>query len=117
MKFRWICNWSIIYTFEIFTNFKFKTADIENEGIPFPDSFFDFVYSKSFIEYFHNQEKLIKEICRVLKPGGKAIPFTHRSILTIVFILRTIFTGLLFFESLRDIQLINGYVEVQDEFF
>lgn len=95
-----------------------KKADIENEGIPYPDNFFDVVYSKSVIEHFHYPERLVKEMFRVLKPGGLAITlcpsweynyriyfedFSHRT----PFML----------ESLRDIQLIQGFENVKVEFF
>jgi SAM-dependent methyltransferase len=95
-----------------------KTSDIENEGIPYPDNFFDVVYSKSVIEHFHYPERLVKEMYRVLKPGGLAITlcpaweynyriyfedYSHRT----PFML----------ESLRDIQTIHGFEEVKVEFF
>ena len=97
---------------------QYKSADIENEGIPYPDNFFDVVYSKSVIEHFHYPEKLISEMYRVLKPGGLAITlcpsweynyriyfedYSHRT----PFML----------SSLRDIQLIHGFNDVQVEFF
>jgi SAM-dependent methyltransferase len=95
-----------------------RNSDIENDGIPYPDNFFDAVYSKSVIEHFHYPERLIKEMYRVLKPGGVAITlcpswefnfriyfedYSHRT----PFML----------ESLRDIQIIHGFEEVQVEFF
>lgn len=45
-------------------------SDIEKDGIPFPDSTFDVVYSKSLLEHFSNPEHYISEAKRVLKPGG-----------------------------------------------
>ena len=36
----------------------FKKSDIENQGIPYPDNFFDIVYSKSVIEHFYDPDKL-----------------------------------------------------------
>lgn len=95
-----------------------KIADIENEGIPYPDNFFDFVYSKSVIEHFHYPEKMMAEMYRVLKPGGVAITlcpswehnyriyfedYSHRT----PFML----------SSLRDIQVIHGFDNVEVEFF
>ena len=95
-----------------------RNADIEKEGIPYPDDFFDVVYSKSVIEHFYYPENMVAEMLRVLKPGGIAITlcpswehnyrmyfedYTHR----------TPFMK----ESLRDIQLINGFVDVEVEFF
>lgn len=99
-------------------NAELRIADIENEGIPYPDNFFDVVYSKSVIEHFYYPERLIKEMYRVLKPGGLAITlcpaweynyriyfedYSHRT----PFML----------ESLRDIQLIHNFENVEVEFF
>lgn len=47
-----------------------KVCDVEKEGIPFDDSTFDVVYSKSFLEHLYYPERYIKEAFRVLKPGG-----------------------------------------------
>ena len=95
-----------------------RNSDIECDGIPYPDNFFDVVYSKSVIEHFHYPERLVKEMYRVLKPGGLAITlcpaweynfriyfedYSHRT----PFML----------ESLRDIQIIHGFDEVKVEFF
>lgn len=95
-----------------------RKSDIENEGIPYPDDFFDVVYSKSVIEHFYYPERLVTEMFRVLKPGGLAITlcpaweynyriyfedYSHRT----PFML----------ESLRDIQIIHGFENVAVEFF
>lgn len=95
-----------------------RKSDIENDGIPYPDNFFDVVYSKSVVEHFHYPERLIREMYRVLKPGGLAITlcpaweYNYRNYFE-DFSHRTPFM----FESLRDIQLIHGFVNVQVEFF
>lgn len=95
-----------------------KIADLENEPLPYPDNYFDIVYSKSVIEHFYYPEKLVQEMQRVLKPGGLAITlcpdwefnfriyfedYTHR----------TPFMQ----SSLRDIQLINGFEKINVERF
>jgi len=99
-------------------NIKFKSSDFEKEGIPFPDNYFDYVFSKSVIEHFYNPEKFGNEVYRVLKPGGKLITmcpawefnykmfyddYTHR----------TPFSKI----SLSDFLLINGFVNVECEYF
>jgi SAM-dependent methyltransferase len=95
-----------------------RTADLENEQLPYPDNYFDVIYSKSVIEHFYYPEKLVQEMFRVLKPGGLAITmcpdwefnvriyfedYTHR----------TPFMQ----SSLRDIQLINGFDNIKVERF
>ena len=95
-----------------------RKSDIENEGIPYPDNFFDVVNSKSVIEHFYYPERLIKEIYRVLKPGGLVITlcpaweYNHR-IYFEDYSHRTPFM----LESLRDIQLIHNFENVEVEFF
>jgi len=48
----------------------FKQCNVEKEKIPYPDNYFDFVYSKSVLEHVWNTENFLKESYRVLKPGG-----------------------------------------------
>jgi len=93
-------------------------SDIENEGIDFEDNFFDVVYSKSVIEHFYYPERMVSEIFRVLKPGGKVITlcpdwsfnyriyyedYTHRTPFTL--------------SSLRDILLIHGFENITVQYF
>ncbi len=47
-----------------------RAADLELEDLPFADSSFDVVFSKSVIEHFYFPERLVKEMLRVLRPGG-----------------------------------------------
>jgi SAM-dependent methyltransferase len=95
-----------------------KQADIESDGLPYPDNYFDVVFSKSVIEHFHNPEILVKEIFRCLKPGGLAIimapswehnyriyfeDYTHRTPFMM--------------PALNDILLMHGFDEVKVSFF
>lgn len=99
-------------------NAMLKTSDIENDGIPYNDDFFDVVYSKSVIEHFYYPERMVKEIFRVLKPGGKIITlcpdweFNYR-IYFEDYTHRTPFMQ----SSLRDILLIHGFDNVMVERF
>lgn len=43
------------------------------ESLPFPDNFFDVVYSWGVIHHSTHPERVVKEILRVLKPGGMFI--------------------------------------------
>ena len=99
-------------------NATLKISDIENDGIPYEDSFFDVVYSKSVIEHFYYPERMVKEIFRVLKPGGMIITlcpdwaFNYR-IYFEDYTHRTPFMQ----SSLRDILLIHGFADVLVEPF
>jgi len=94
-------------------NLSISFIDIEKSRIPFPDSTFDIIYSKSFIEHLSSPEKYFKEAVRVLKKGGLLLTlvpdwesnfkiyfddYTHKRPFSIV--------------SLRDIYLINNFVDV-----
>jgi SAM-dependent methyltransferase len=95
-----------------------KQADIENNGLPYPDNYFDVVFSKSVIEHFHNPDIMVKEVFRCLKPGGLAIilapswEYNHR-IYFEDYTHRTPFM----MPSLNDILLIHGFDMVNVEFF
>lgn len=49
----------------------FVVADCRH--IPYASGSFDAVYSMGTIEHFDESEDAVREICRVLKPGGRAI--------------------------------------------
>ena len=55
--------------FEI--NGKTEIHDAEKFPYPYENNFFDLVYSKSFIEHFYYTDKILEEIYRIIKPGGK----------------------------------------------
>nr|WP_320017111.1 class I SAM-dependent methyltransferase [uncultured Desulfobacter sp.] len=95
-----------------------KQADLAKESIPFANDFFDCIFSKSVLEHFYYPENLIKEIHRILKPGGLVITmvpdwevvykmfyddYTHRKPFT-----KT---------SLANIFTINGFTNVECEKF
>lgn len=47
------------------------------EALPFPDNCFDRVVSREVIEHVDGQETMVREIARVLKPGGLAVVTTE----------------------------------------
>ena len=47
------------------------------ETLPFPDASFDVVYSNGVIHHTPNTQRVVDEIYRVLKPGGKAIVMVY----------------------------------------
>jgi SAM-dependent methyltransferase len=93
-------------------------SDIENDGIPYEDNSFEVVYSKSVIEHFYYPERMVREIYRVLRPGGRVITlcpdweFNFRNYFE-DYTHRTPFMQ----ASLRDIFLIHGFVDVSVERF
>ncbi len=91
-----------------------SSCDLETEKLPFPDSCFDVVFNKSVLEHIRNTDHLIREIRRVLKPGGLILcmvpdwesnykiffdDYTHKSPFTTV--------------SLNDLLRIHDFVDVR----
>jgi len=50
---------------------KFVVCDMRD--LQFPDNYFDFIYTMGTIEHVYDYHVAVREIYRVLKPGGKAI--------------------------------------------
>ncbi|OGI15913.1 hypothetical protein A3K63_00970 [Candidatus Micrarchaeota archaeon RBG_16_49_10] len=54
-------------------------CDVERGKLPFPDRFFDEVYSENLFEHLKNPNKALEEMIRVLKKGGKLILITDNA--------------------------------------
>lgn len=54
---------------ESVSNISFRTEDVHNFNIS--DSQFDIVASRFAVHHFSNVKRALREMCRVLKPGGK----------------------------------------------
>ena len=99
-------------------NADIKVSDITKEKLPYPDNYFDIIYSKSFIEHFYYPDEVFKEAYRVLKPSGIFINLTpewkyiYRSFYE-DFTHRTPFTK----KSLEDIHAITGFKDIKVESF
>ncbi len=53
-------------------------GDEISDRLEFPDSYFDYVTLLAVIEHVHDPAGLIKEIARVLKPGGRLVMTTPK---------------------------------------
>lgn len=53
-----------------------RTCDIASEQLPFDDTSIDVIFSKSVIEHLFDPSQLLREINRVLKPGGRVVVMT-----------------------------------------
>lgn len=49
---------------------RFQRHDV-SDPLPYPDAHFDYVFSIEGIEHFDNPWVFVRELCRVLKPGGR----------------------------------------------
>jgi SAM-dependent methyltransferase len=54
-------------------------CDIEKQKIPFPDGFFDEVYSENIFEHMKNPNAALLKMLRVLKRGGKITVITDNA--------------------------------------
>lgn len=55
--------------------FELQVADV-SKGVPFADGEFDLVYSRDMLECIPDKDALIREVHRVLRPGGQVV-FVH----------------------------------------
>jgi len=55
---------------------KLEILDFSKENFPFDDNEFDVIFTKSVIEHVSDPTHLMKEILRILKPGGVFISLT-----------------------------------------
>ncbi|MEM2955026.1 MAG: class I SAM-dependent methyltransferase, partial [Candidatus Nanoarchaeia archaeon] len=54
-------------------------CDLGKEKLPFPDNFFDEVYSKNVLEHLKNPGFALEEMKRVLKKGGELVLITDNA--------------------------------------
>ncbi len=65
------------YSKKKYPKIKLDIQDISKEKkLPYQNSQFDYVFSKSFMEHFHEPEFIFQESNRILKPGGLLITLT-----------------------------------------
>jgi SAM-dependent methyltransferase len=58
---------------EFLQGIEVKKGDIDKDPFPYDDNSFDVVYSKSLMEHLNHPDKYLKEVFRILKPGGKVL--------------------------------------------
>ena len=101
-----------------FPELELKITDLEHNRIPHDDESFDVVYSKSLIEHFYHPERIVRDMFRVLRPGGVLIALTpdwdvNYRMFYCDYTHRTPFTA----ESLRDLLLVHQFTDVSVERF
>jgi len=75
------------YAGEHYSPDRFQLGDIER--IPFPDNTFDGITCLGVMEYLSSDESALREMRRVLKPGGRAVITTPSSICPFYYMDRT----------------------------
>jgi ubiquinone/menaquinone biosynthesis C-methylase UbiE len=79
------------YACEHYDADRFQVGDIER--IPFPDNSFDGVMCLGVMEYLNSDDAALREMWRVLKPGGRAVITTPSSACPFYYIDRAILTA------------------------
>ncbi len=82
------------YTDEIIdnSNIKVDVVDLNQESLPYPEHYFDAVSMTEVIEHLENPRKVVREIFKVLAPGG-AVVISTPNILNLKSRLRFLFYG------------------------
>lgn len=88
-----LTNYAVESTRERFKLFGLKgdIRQMDAEAMDFPDGSFDFIWTWGVIHHSSNTEQILREMKRVLRPGGRAVAMVyHRS-----FLYYYVFNGLL----------------------
>ena len=75
-------------------NLKAEILQMDAERLSFPDSSFDFIWSWGVIHHSSNTDQIMKEMYRVLKPGGKAVIMVYHRGLWNYYICGGLITGI-----------------------
>ncbi len=97
--------------FEIY-GLKAELQVMDAENLKFDDNTFDLVYSMGVLHHTPNTQKAINGICRILKPGGKAIVMLYSKSWQ-HYVIRVFYAGIIGRELFRMSmqELINKYSE------
>jgi len=68
---------------------------MDAEQLQFPDNSFDFIWSWGVIHHSSNTRRILQEMHRVLRPGGKAITMVYHRSFWYYYILGGLFNGIL----------------------
>ena len=100
------------------TEFVVKVCNVGVDVLPYNDNSFDFVFSKSSIQHIQDTDNLLKNVYRILKPGGVLVVLTPDWESQYKFFWDD-YTHVKAFtrKSLRDAFKINGFFEVGCDYF
>jgi ubiquinone/menaquinone biosynthesis C-methylase UbiE len=80
--------------FEVF-DLKGNVIQMDAERMDFPDASFDFVWTWGVIHHSSNTEQILREMRRVLRPGGRSVVMVYHRSLLYYYIFNGFFRGVL----------------------
>jgi ubiquinone/menaquinone biosynthesis C-methylase UbiE len=80
--------------FEVF-NIEGSIRQMDAEKMDFPDGSFDFIWTWGVIHHSSNTEQILREMRRVLRPGGRAVIMVYHRSFFYYYIFNGIFRGLI----------------------
>lgn len=72
-----------------------RVVRADAEQLPFPDASFDFVWSWGVVHHSSNTNRVLQQIARVLRPGGRAVLMVYYRGLYCYYVMNGLFRGVL----------------------
>ena len=103
---------------QLASGFDVRVANLEVDRVPFGESQFDFVYSKSVIEHMRQPDRFLDTALHSLKPGGTACILTPSWFHTYrIFFMEYTHVTPFTIESLKTAMTMAGFVDVEVRYF
>jgi ubiquinone/menaquinone biosynthesis C-methylase UbiE len=78
-----------------------KVLQMDAESLQFPDASFDFIWTWGVIHHSANTDQVLREMARVLKPGGRAVVMVYHRSFWLYYVMLGLVHGIILGDLLR----------------